>query len=118
MVLWPFIQVACVMETVSDNMCVDICGSPHLYVDDYALVYQHATTSLHVEQPPCMSSMLVVGQCIARYDVATLPLKHSILSFIQTKSISTEQELVASYQFSKTISNHFLCSTIHQLHFL
>jgi hypothetical protein len=64
-----------------------------------------------------MSSMLVVVQSSARYDVAILPLDHIMLSFIQTESISTEQELVASYHFSKTISNHFLCSTIHQLHF-
>jgi hypothetical protein len=90
----------------------------YMWTTEHAIVYQHATTSLHAEQLPCKSSMHVFAQRNARYDVATLPLDHSMLSFLQTQSISTEPELVASYHLSKNISNHFLCSTIHQLHFL
>jgi hypothetical protein len=42
-----------------------------MWTTEYAIVYQHATTSLHVEQLPCMSSMLVVGQRNARYAITT-----------------------------------------------
>jgi hypothetical protein len=41
----------------------------YMWTAEYATVYQQANSSLHAEQLPCMSSVLVAVQRNARYDV-------------------------------------------------
>jgi hypothetical protein len=54
----------------------------YMWTTEYAIVYRHATTSLHMEKLLCMSSMLVVGQRNARCVVATVTtLETSTLHF-------------------------------------
>jgi hypothetical protein len=50
-----------------------------MWTNEYVIVRQHATTSLHVEQLPSISSMVVVGRRNASCDVATLSLDQSMI---------------------------------------